>query len=102
MATQSPVLSSLPHETQQYIKACEHPLSSLSTPDRTLSVTEQEILEYYVEKLQAHLRRVKTQPHYRPAMVRPGGMTPPPFSPVVGSLAGGASLMMEASPRQNE
>ena len=59
--TSSSVFSSLPQELQEYITACEHLLSFLFQPDHApLSATEQEILEYYVEEVQAHLLAPQT------------------------------------------
>jgi hypothetical protein len=59
--TPSSVFSSLPQELQAYIQACEHLMSAFFHPDHApLSVTEQEILQYYIEELQAHLLAPQT------------------------------------------
>ena len=49
-------VSSLRSEIQEYIRACEHLLSSSLTSDHApLSIMEREILHYYIEELRANL-----------------------------------------------
>jgi hypothetical protein len=57
MATLTPSsLSCLHQEIQEYIRACEHLLSSsLSSEHTPLSAMERQVLEYYAEELHKHL-----------------------------------------------